>query len=140
VLKPGFNPLEHTIVYLRGTEPVYMTGEWERGMTKTPLMIEPAEAKELMTPSSRLRLGKVYTIECNVKVRDIGKIATEHKTLLLGYHKELRELGWEPDDDEGDNTGAQSTSRPASNADWTAQQGRQGYQNHQGRYGEQSYQ
>jgi hypothetical protein len=95
-----------------------MTGEWERGMTKTPLMIEPAE----------------------VKVRDIGKIATEHKTLLLGYHKELRELGWEPDDDEGDNTGAQSTNRPASNADWTAQQGRQGYQNHQGRYGEQSYQ
>jgi hypothetical protein len=75
-----------------------MPREYEMGMTKVPIAIEPAEGDEQMSPLSRLRLGKTHTIECNVKVRDIGKVAPEHKTALLRYHQDTRDVGWEPDE------------------------------------------
>ncbi|KAF2823153.1 hypothetical protein CC86DRAFT_300156 [Ophiobolus disseminans] len=113
VLKPGCNASEHTIAYLRGRQPQYYPGEYEKGMTKTPIAIEPTDPNEKMLPSSRLRLGKTYSIECNVKVRDIGNVALEHKTTLLRYYQESKDLGFEPDDP------------PPQN--WPAPQGGQGY-------------
>jgi hypothetical protein len=71
-------------------------------MTRSAIAIEPAEAMELMSPYSRLRLGKTCNVECNVKVRDIGKVVREHKTLLLRYCQELRDSGWAADDDDND--------------------------------------
>lgn len=106
VLKPGCNPSEHTIVYSQGYQPKYIAGEYERGMTKTPIEVALGEPGEYMTPKSRLRFGKSYTIECNVKVRDMGMVIPAHRTMLLRYYQAERDNGFEPDeygdDDDGD--------------------------------------
>lgn len=114
VLKPGCNASEHTIAYLKGSQPRYYSGEYEKGLTKTPIAIEPTDPSEQMLPSSRIRLGKTYTIECNVKVRDIGKVVPEDRTKLLRYHQDEKDdLEPEPDDDLPPN--------------WLVPQGSQGY-------------
>lgn len=41
-----------------------------------------------MSPASRLRFGKVYPIEWNVKVKDIGMIVPEDLSKLILYWKE----------------------------------------------------
>jgi hypothetical protein len=121
VLKPGCNPAEHTIVYLRGTQPQYMDGEHARGMTKHPIAIDPATATETISATSRLRLGKTFTIECNVKVRDIGSVVPEHLTTLLRYHRDSRDIGFEPDnweDEEPVNTlTSPQTEQPSHQSD-----------------------
>jgi hypothetical protein len=100
-LKPGCNPSEHTIVYLEGTQPQYFEGELQKGMTKAPIAIRPTDPNEKMDPASRLRLGKIYSIECNVKVRDIGVVsAGVDRTRLLLYHSEEKNNGFEPDEDD----------------------------------------
>ncbi|KAH8727746.1 hypothetical protein GQ44DRAFT_702912 [Phaeosphaeriaceae sp. PMI808] len=104
VLKPGCNPAEHTIVHLAGILPQPMVGEVERGMTKEPIAITPTEVTEWIHPASRIRLGKIYSIECNVKVCDIGMVVNENKTRLLHYHKQEMNNGFEPDDDDEDMT------------------------------------
>jgi hypothetical protein len=69
-------------------------------MTKDPIAIRPADSAEQMHPASRLRLGKIYSIECNVKVRDIGMIPRgDDRTKLLTYHQEEKDKGWEADED-----------------------------------------
>jgi hypothetical protein len=98
-LKPGCNPSAHTIVYLKGTRPRYLPNEWENGMRKDPIAIQPTDPAEQMLPASRLRLGRVYSIECNVKVRDIGMVlAGDDRTKLLTYHREENDAGWEVED------------------------------------------
>jgi hypothetical protein len=98
-LKRGCNASEHTIVYLKGTDPVWIPGERERGMTKEPIMIEPTEALETMQPSSRLRCGKIHSIEWNVKVRDIGMVTPRDKAKLLRYYREEQNERFDPNDD-----------------------------------------
>jgi hypothetical protein len=77
-------------------------GEWERGMTKDPIMIEPTDASEKMKGTSRLRCGKIYSIEWNVKVRDIGMVSTQDKIKLLEYYREEQRQGFDPDSDLND--------------------------------------
>jgi hypothetical protein len=67
-------------------------------MTKDPLMIDPTDPTEELPPESRLRLGKVVTVECNVKVRDIGMVIPEHRSKLLDYYRQEQENDFEPDD------------------------------------------
>ncbi|PVH94889.1 hypothetical protein DM02DRAFT_175430 [Periconia macrospinosa] len=88
VLKPGCDPAEHTIVYAQGSNPTYIAGELEAGMVREPLEVIPADATVVIDPYSRLRLGKTYPIEWNVKVKDIGQVHQEHLSKLLLYWKE----------------------------------------------------
>jgi hypothetical protein len=67
-------------------------------MTKDPIMIDPTDPTEDMSPTSRLRLGKVVPIECNVKVRNIGMVAPEHRSKLLEYYHQEQDNGFEPDE------------------------------------------
>jgi hypothetical protein len=97
-MKPGCNANEHTIVHFRDREAYPLPGEYERGMTKQPLMIDPTDPAEEMSPRSRLRLGKVVSIECNVKVRDIGMVIQEHRPKLLEYCQQEQDTGFEPDE------------------------------------------
>lgn len=88
-------------------------------MKKNPIMIEPTNSNEQIASLSRLRLGKTFSIECNVKVRDIGKVAREHLTMLQRYHQDERENGFEPDDlgedlSQGDMTPAPNYQNTAS--------------------------
>jgi hypothetical protein len=110
-LKRGCKASEHTIVYLRGTQPLWMPGERERGMTKDPIMIEPTDTLETMQPSSRLRCGKIHIIEWNIKVRDIGMMASRDKTKLLHYYRDEQNEGFDPDDDYHEDDLSQIPSR-----------------------------
>jgi hypothetical protein len=96
-LKRGCKASEHTIVYLKGKQPIWISGELEKGMTKEPIMIEPTDAQETMKATSRLRCGKIYSIEWNIKVRDIGMVASQDKEKLLRYYREEQRQGFDPD-------------------------------------------
>ncbi|KAF2267705.1 hypothetical protein CC78DRAFT_565900 [Lojkania enalia] len=84
--KSGCNPSEHVIVYFTGESPVPLQGEY--GITKEPIEIEPANPSLQMESASRLRLGKTYSIEWNVKVKDIGRVIPEHMSRLVRYWKD----------------------------------------------------
>ena len=86
-LKDGCNPAEHTIVYFSGTNPAscYIPGEYESGMTKEPIEVVPAEQNLSIRRESRIRFGKVYPIEMNVKVKDIGRVRDDQISTLLSY-------------------------------------------------------
>jgi hypothetical protein len=71
-------------------------------MTKDPIMIEPTEANEEMLVASRLRCGKIHSIEWNVKVRDIGMVCSRDRTKLIKYYQEERGNGFDPDSDVND--------------------------------------
>jgi hypothetical protein len=111
-MKPGCNAKEHTIVHFRGRPASYLPGEYQRGMTKDPLMIDPTDPAEEMSLESRLRLGKVVSVECNVKVRDIGMVIREHRSKLLAYYKQEQENGYEPDEYEYEHDVATPRSTP----------------------------
>jgi hypothetical protein len=66
-------------------------------MTKDPIEIEPASTTETMEPTSRLRFGKIHSIEFNVKVREIGVVSRQHMSKLLAYYKEEDEKGFGDD-------------------------------------------
>ncbi|KAH9861395.1 hypothetical protein J1614_011141 [Plenodomus biglobosus] len=86
-LKYGCVPSEHAIVYCTGVQPAscYIPGEWESGMKKDPIEVIPADANTALRPESRIRFGKTYPIEMNVKVKDIGQVHPEHRSKLLQY-------------------------------------------------------
>ncbi|PSN72336.1 hypothetical protein BS50DRAFT_630385 [Corynespora cassiicola Philippines] len=84
--KPGCNPYEHAIAYFRGTRPTLVMGE--TALPKDPIAIVPADPNEVMHPASRVQFGKVYPIECNVKVKDIGDVAPEDMARFLLYYRE----------------------------------------------------
>lgn len=89
-LKPGCVPSEHTIVYSSGTDPssCYLPGEWQAGMTNEPIEIIPSNPNDPslnISPTSRLRFGKTFPIECNVKVKDIGRVHPRDLSKLMHY-------------------------------------------------------
>jgi hypothetical protein len=62
-------------------------------------MIEPTDTLETLHPSSRLRCGKIHVVEWNVKVRDIGMVASRDRSKLLRYYRDEQHEGSDPDDD-----------------------------------------
>ncbi|KAH6865211.1 hypothetical protein BKA58DRAFT_322449 [Alternaria rosae] len=88
--KGGCRPSEHAIVYLQGTDPAscYLEGERESGMTKEAIEIIPVDRSIKLRSNSRIRFGKTYPIEQNVKVKDIGHIHPSHVGKLLQYWKD----------------------------------------------------
>ena len=80
-------PSEHAIVYLPGTDPTtcYLPGEYDSGMTKEPIEITPVDTSIVLRPESRIRFGKTYPIEKNVKVKDIGQVNPNHLSKLFQY-------------------------------------------------------
>ncbi|KAF7118566.1 hypothetical protein CNMCM5793_008100 [Aspergillus hiratsukae] len=83
VAKPGVDPAKHAIVYMRGSVPSPKADEPR--MTKEPLEVEPARFNEKLDEMSRLNFGKVYTVEHNVKVRNIGMISWASMAKFRGY-------------------------------------------------------
>jgi hypothetical protein len=56
----------------------------ERGITKEPLAIVLAPGQKL-DPLSRVNFGKVYTIEHNIKVSEVGKVSAASLPKLKAY-------------------------------------------------------
>lgn len=59
-------------------------------LVKDPIAITPADPTLTMQPASRLQFGKVYPIEMNVKVKDIGDVVPVDLSKLATYYAEER--------------------------------------------------
>jgi hypothetical protein len=110
-MRRGCKASEHTIMHLKGTDPAWIPGERERGMTKEPIMIVPTNAQEILPPSARLRCGKIHSIEWNVKARNIGMVASSDKEKLLRYYRDEQNEGFDPDHDYHGDDSSQIPSR-----------------------------
>ncbi|KAI9846411.1 MAG: hypothetical protein M1837_004002 [Sclerophora amabilis] len=81
--KSGVNVQDHAVVYMQGTTPYLL--ENEGPLSKDPLEIIPKTPEERLDPLSRINFGKVYTVEHNVKVREVGKIAPNSMPKLKAF-------------------------------------------------------
>ncbi|KAH8745335.1 hypothetical protein F5882DRAFT_235302, partial [Hyaloscypha sp. PMI_1271] len=75
VLKYGVHPIDHAVVYSSRRDGPYISDREEGLMTKKPIRIEIKDPAHKLDPLSRLNYAKVYTVEHNVKVLFIGKVA-----------------------------------------------------------------
>lgn len=72
---PRVNYGVHAVVHVAGTTPKLLPGEEPPGMGNFPIVLE--DRFVTVEPSSRLNFGKVYTVEHNTEVRNVGKISKE---------------------------------------------------------------
>jgi hypothetical protein len=88
-LKHGCDSSEHALIYNTGTDPetCYLPGEKERGL-KDPIQVHPADRSTYLVKESRVRFGKIYAIEWNIKVKDIGLVVNEDLHRLVNHHLE----------------------------------------------------
>lgn len=70
-------------------EACYFPGEREHGLYKEPIEVFPADTSSYLVKESRIRFGKIYSIEWNVKVKDIGVVVNKNLgTLVEHYNQE----------------------------------------------------
>jgi hypothetical protein len=86
VLKRGVHPEDHAVVYSSRSEGPFEL-EREKGlMTKHPIRIEVTKDIHKLDPLSRLNYAKLYTVEHNVKVLFIGRVAKSYEVdIKKGY-------------------------------------------------------
>jgi hypothetical protein len=89
-LKRGCNPGEHAVICNTHVDPgrCYLQGE---RIHKEAIQVEPpnpVDNNSYLSHLSRLRFGKTYSIEWNVKVKDLGMVVDEDMPKLLYYYKQ----------------------------------------------------
>ncbi|KAH6688849.1 hypothetical protein BKA61DRAFT_305065 [Leptodontidium sp. MPI-SDFR-AT-0119] len=94
--KRGINLNNHGLIYSSRDPPPHPDG-----ITKEPLKIILSKGAEKLVNPSYLNYGRVYTVETNVKVRDVGKLDDASKKLLRSYYKSVQLGDLSDDDDEG---------------------------------------
>ena len=118
VLKRGVCPEDHAVVYSSKRRGPYMLEDEKRLMTKHPIRVEVIKDAHKMDPLSRLNYAKLYTIEHNVKVLFIGKVAKNFERYVkLGYNEahppfDPGPLSYEPDDDDFELVGMAEQEAP----------------------------
>jgi hypothetical protein len=70
------------VIYMVGTSSAAAPGE---KIIKNPIAVRPAREDQKLHPMSRINFGKIYTIEHNVKVMNVGKVADESLYNLWHY-------------------------------------------------------
>lgn len=83
--KTGLKQGEHTIAYTSAVAPAPLLEE--RYITKDPIRINPVKPTEKLDATSRINLGKVYPVEHNVKVCEVGMVAPADIRKLTAYYK-----------------------------------------------------
>ena len=84
--RPGFNEDDHkahAIIYMERTKPVRLPGEPE--MEKHPIMVEYTSDDKKLHDASRVRFDKVFSIEHNVKVKNVGRISKKSMAWFSYY-------------------------------------------------------
>ncbi|OQU99236.1 hypothetical protein CLAIMM_04899 [Cladophialophora immunda] len=76
----------HAIIYMRGSKPKRLPEE--PILIKTPIMVDGASEDKKLHYTSRIRFDKVFTIEHNVKVKNVGKISKESIPHFIHYWRE----------------------------------------------------
>jgi len=57
-------------------------------LAKKSIAVEKASTDQKLDPMSRLNFKKIYTIEHNVKVMNVGKVVKDSLPLLLVYWRQ----------------------------------------------------
>jgi Cdc37 Hsp90 binding domain len=88
VMKHGLSTAErqaHSIIHANDTAPYAEEGE--RGfLVKKPIAVKMASKEQRFDKMSRINFGKPSSVEWNVKVLHIGRVAPESMAVLLGYY------------------------------------------------------
>jgi hypothetical protein len=69
---------------MAGTQPSRLPAE-EKYLIKRAIAVEKASSEQNLSPMSRINYRKVYTIEHNVKVMNIGRVTRDSLGVLLAY-------------------------------------------------------
>lgn len=89
VARPGFNADDweaHAIIHMEDSNPASLPGE--PPMSKTPIAVTKTSEDQKLHPASRIRFDKVFSIEHNVKVKNVGKI-TEKSLPWFRYYWQM---------------------------------------------------
>jgi hypothetical protein len=81
--KQNLNPNDCAIIYT-GDDPGPLPGENPIGRSLRVIAANPGLR---LSPTSRIRLNKIYVIDHDTKVRELGEIAPECMHLLEAYYK-----------------------------------------------------
>ena len=73
---------EHAIIYTGDKAPTKLPEE--KNLTKDPMQVVPVGGHHL-EDLSRVNFAKQYPVEHNVKVLEVGRVASHHLRLFLGY-------------------------------------------------------
>ncbi|RDL32580.1 uncharacterized protein BP5553_09036 [Venustampulla echinocandica] len=80
--KLGVKREEHAMIYTGDSPPQPLPGE--SPLEKRPIQMIPKTPREKLDPASRINYAKYYTVEHNVKVKFIGKLApSSYKTFVM---------------------------------------------------------
>jgi hypothetical protein len=107
--KPGVNAQDHAAVYQQGRSFPDTTGEV---LSKQPFPIIVEASSETIDSKSRINFNKPYTVEHNIKVMNVGRIAPGYLDLLRQYFDQA--FGIERSSDPTYSTyGASNTYQPS---------------------------
>ncbi len=87
VSKRGFSDADreaHSIVYMSDTNPTCTAAE-SKYLIKKPIAVDKASDDQKLDNMSRLNFNKIYTVEWNVKVMNVGNVTSASMPVLLGY-------------------------------------------------------
>jgi hypothetical protein len=95
--KEGINPEEHAIVY-EDTPPAPMTGEAR--LEKEPIQLHVNTPRDKLQPESRVCYAKIHTVEHNLEVHFIGRLAKASMRTFIKAFDETWDAGFVWDDRE----------------------------------------
>jgi hypothetical protein len=77
--KPGVKKIDHAVIYT-GKPPPEIKGE---NLPNKAIEVLPNTARDKLAPESRVNYSKLYTVEHNVKVHFIGRIADSSRRRFM---------------------------------------------------------
>lgn len=100
--KYGSHPEDHAVIYSsKEGGPQYLYNETK--IIKKPIRCDIKQPEEKLDPASRLNYAKLYTVEHNVKVMFIGRVATKYEQqIVTDYNNTHPSLEDRPYSGEGD--------------------------------------
>ena len=79
----------HCVIYMDNTHPTIDVKENDL-IVKRPIAVTAANPEQKLHQMSRLNFGKVYSVEWNVKVMNVGKVNADSMAAFTGYwHNEV---------------------------------------------------
>ncbi|KAL8968261.1 MAG: hypothetical protein Q9183_002545 [Haloplaca sp. 2 TL-2023] len=81
--KKGIDPKVHAIIYTSSHPPAPLL--FEPSLQKKPIRVIASRPENVLDPLSRVNLAKVYPIEWNRKVKDIGRVDVNDRARLRAY-------------------------------------------------------
>lgn len=82
---PHARPRDHVVIYTGETEPDLVEGESETILNKRSIKVTLDPKGEALLPASRLSLSKLHTVEHDIPVAILGKIAPRDVERLRQY-------------------------------------------------------